>query len=186
MSSLEMDPPNTLPKIESPAAPDVIDGYVFRQGLLGCRSPIVFRRAFWIWIFLNLDLATDTSGSSASAISGTFVMDSSASRNINLGASNRSTRSLISTTVAANVQSSHPLHAKFQQQQQSMNARSKNPSSSNGIAYPEHLINSSSSMAAKVPTSLILLFPSKPATPIVVVVVGAAGAGDEDGIGGGG
>ncbi|KAK1419282.1 hypothetical protein QVD17_28446 [Tagetes erecta] len=80
-------------------------------------------------------------------------MDSSASRNINLGASNRSTRSPISTSVAATVQSSHPLHAKFQQQQQSMNARSKNPPSSNGIAYPEHIINSSSSMAAKFPNS---------------------------------
>ncbi|KAI3525704.1 hypothetical protein L1887_04714 [Cichorium endivia] len=125
--------------------------------------------------FSRPDLASDGSGSSPT-ITGTSVIDSS-SRNINLGANNRSTRSPIS-----NAQSSHHLHAQFQQQQQvfqlqkqqqqqqqqqqnqNMAARSKNPNpnpnpnppgNNNGSApYPDHLITSASSMAAKFPNSL--------------------------------
>ncbi|KAJ9538198.1 hypothetical protein OSB04_030931 [Centaurea solstitialis] len=124
--------------------------------------------------FARPDLAADASGSSP--ISGTSVIDSS-SRNINLGSNNRSSRSPMSTSVAA-AQSSHHLHAQFhhhqqqqqqqqqvlqlqkqqQQQQQnaSLNARSKNQPTSNGSAYPDHLITSSSSMAsiAKFPNTL--------------------------------
>ncbi|GJZ69114.1 protein time for coffee isoform X2 [Tanacetum coccineum] len=115
--------------------------------------------------FSRPDLGTDATNSSGS-ISGTSVVDSS-SRNINLGANNRSSRSPIPTSVAA-AQSSHHLHAQFQQQQQhqqqqilqlqkqqqqNMNARSKNPPSSNGSAYPEHLMTSSS-MAGKFPNAL--------------------------------
>ncbi|KAK1419075.1 hypothetical protein QVD17_28232 [Tagetes erecta] len=104
--------------------------------------------------FSRPDLATDASGSSAAAISGTSVIDSSSSRNIKLGTNNRSTRSPISTSVPATVQSSHHLHGQFQQQQ-SMNARSKNqPPSSNGSVYPDHLITSSSSMTGKFPNSM--------------------------------
>lgn len=117
--------------------------------------------------FSRPDLAADASGSSS--IPGTSVIDSS-SRNINLGSNNRSSRSSMSTSVGA-AQSSHHLHAQFhhhqqqQQQQQvlqlqkqqqqnaSLNARNKNQPSSNGSAYPDHLITSSS-MAAKFPNSL--------------------------------
>ncbi|KAL8188887.1 hypothetical protein R6Q57_029642 [Mikania cordata] len=92
-------------------------------------------------------LATDASGSSAA---GASVIDSSSSRNINLGSNaTRSTRSQISTSVpAAAAQSSHHLHAQFQQQQQQqqqilqlqkqqhVNSRTKNPPpSSNGSGY---------------------------------------------------
>ncbi|KAI3815517.1 hypothetical protein L1987_15188 [Smallanthus sonchifolius] len=98
--------------------------------------------------FSRPDLATDASGSPA--------------------ANNRSSRSPISTSIAAAAaQSSHHLHAQFQQQQQQQqqqqvlqlqkqqqNARTKNPPSSNGSSYPEHLITSSSSMAAKFPNSI--------------------------------
>ncbi|KAI3712384.1 hypothetical protein L1987_70939 [Smallanthus sonchifolius] len=91
--------------------------------------------------FSRPDLASDASGSSA--------------------ANNRSSRSPISTAIAA--QSSHHLHAQFQQQQhqqvlqlqkQQQNARTKNQPSSNGSSYPEHLITSSSTMAAKFPNSI--------------------------------
>ncbi|KAI3715469.1 hypothetical protein L6452_22452 [Arctium lappa] len=117
--------------------------------------------------FARPDLAVDASGSSP--IPGTSVIDSS-SRNINLGSNNRSSRSPMSTSVAA-AQSSHHLHAQFHQHQQqqqqqvlqlqkqqqqnaSLNARNKNQPASNGSAYPDHLITSSSSMAAKFPNSL--------------------------------
>ncbi|KAK9070898.1 hypothetical protein SSX86_009466 [Deinandra increscens subsp. villosa] len=117
--------------------------------------------------FSRPDLATDASGSSAATISGTSVIDSSSSRNINLGSNNRSTRSPISNSAAAAAQSSHHMHAQFQQQQQQMlqlqkqqqqqqqqhvNARSKNPpSSSNGSGYSEHLSNA---MALMYPNSV--------------------------------
>ncbi|XP_024967030.1 protein TIME FOR COFFEE isoform X2 [Cynara cardunculus var. scolymus] len=124
-------------------------------GLAGKSGSIAFSRP---------DLAVDASGSSP--ISGTSVIDSS-SRNINLGSNNRSSRSPMSTSVAA-AQSSHHLHAQFHHQQQqqqvlqlqkqqqqnaSLNARNKNQPSSNGSVYPDHLITSSS-MAAKFPNSI--------------------------------
>ncbi|XP_076942070.1 protein TIME FOR COFFEE-like isoform X2 [Bidens hawaiensis] len=112
--------------------------------------------------FSRPELVTDTSGSSAAAVS---------ANSLNLGSNTRSTRSPISTSAA---QSSLHLHAQFQQQQvlqlqkhhqqsqnQNMNARSKTlnpnqPPSSNGTGspYPDHLITPSSSMAAKFPNSI--------------------------------
>ncbi|MFS7929976.1 putative protein time for coffee [Helianthus anomalus] len=83
------------------------------------------------------------------------------------GSNNRSSRSPISASMGAAAQSSHTLHAHYQpqqyvlqlqkqqQQNQNMNnARGKNQPPSNGSAYPEHLITSSSSMAAKFPNSI--------------------------------
>nr|XP_043623570.1 protein TIME FOR COFFEE isoform X2 [Erigeron canadensis] len=123
--------------------------------------------------FSRPDIATDASGSSQ-GMPGTSVIDSS-SRNINLGSNNRTSRSPMPTSAAnAQAQASHHLHAQFQQQQvsqqaqqeflqlqkmqqqggQNINARLKNPPSSNGSAYPDHLITSSSSVIAKFPNSL--------------------------------
>ncbi|KAM0071129.1 putative protein time for coffee [Helianthus debilis subsp. tardiflorus] len=83
------------------------------------------------------------------------------------GSNNRSSRSPISTSMGAAAQSSHTLHAHYQPQQHALqlqkqqqqnqnmnNARGKNQPPSNGSAYPEHLITSSSSMAAKFPNSI--------------------------------
>ncbi|KAJ0581099.1 putative protein time for coffee [Helianthus annuus] len=83
------------------------------------------------------------------------------------GSNNRSSRSPMSSSMGAAAQSSHPLSAHYQPQQHALqlqkqqqqnqnmnNARAKNQASSNGSAYPEHLITSSSSMTAKFPNSI--------------------------------